>query len=94
MKKTITIVLMLLFMFSASICGANEEMVDKAYYFYNKGMMHDAIEVMKEASGDNPTAGQLYFIGYAYYKLQDFKNARKYFDMSYKVNSDFDPMAK
>ncbi len=93
MKKTIAVLLMLIFTLSASISFAGDDMVDQAYHYYNKGMMTEAIEAMKEASADDPTPGQLYFIGYAYYKLQNFKDARKYFEMSYEINADYDPMA-
>lgn len=90
MKKIIFVFLLLLL--STSICVADEDMIRKAYSYYNRGMMVEAIEIMKEASAEDPTPGQLYFIGYAYYKLQDFKNARKYFDKAYNINKEHNPM--
>ncbi len=90
MKKTVLMIMMLLL--TASICRADDASLKRAYTYYNQGRMVEAIEVMKEVSAENPTPGQLYFIGYAYYKLQDFTNARRYFNEAYSLKTEYDPM--
>lgn len=79
---------------SASICRADEDLMKKAYSYYYQGKMAQAIVLMQEASAENPTPEQLYFIGYAYYKLKDFSNSRKYFDEAYKLDKGYDPIKK
>jgi Flp pilus assembly protein TadD len=66
--------------------------VEQAYSLYNQGRMLEAIDVMKEVASVEPDSGKYYFIGYAYYKLQDFKSARKYFNKAYEVNPNYDVM--
>ena len=90
MKKTLFTILLLLL--SVSICSADEDLMKKAYSYYYQGKMAQAIVLMQEASAGNPAPEQLYFIGYAYYKLKDFSNARKYFDEAYKLNNNYAPV--
>jgi tetratricopeptide (TPR) repeat protein len=47
---------------------------------------------MKELAAKEPDPGKFYFIGYAYYKLQDFKKSREYFNKAYEANPDYDVM--
>lgn len=84
----------LMSLFSASVCFAADDMTKKAYSYYFRGKMREAVETMKEASGNNPDAGQLYFIGYAYYKMGDYKNAKEYFNEAYKLNKEYNPKNK
>lgn len=89
--KKILFTILLLFL-SASICMADEALMKKAYAYYYQGKMAQAIVLMQEASAGNPTPEQLYFIGYAYYKLKDFTNSRKYFDEAYRLDNNYVPV--
>lgn len=71
---------------------ANDVPLKKAYSYYFQGNMPEAIAILEEYAQKHPDARVLYFIGYAYYEMKDFKNANRYFNDAYLVDPDFTPI--
>lgn len=91
MRKIILLVLMMVII-SSSLCLANDVPLQKAYSYYFQGKMVEAIAIMEDYASKHPDARVLYFIGYAYYELKDFRNANRYFRDAYLVDPDFTPL--
>jgi tetratricopeptide (TPR) repeat protein len=92
--KVITLFFAVLFLLmSFSICPAQEVSLQEAYALYYKGEKDRAISAMEDYAADNPDPGVLYFLGYAYYEMQQMEKAREYFTKAYKHKDFFSPMA-
>jgi tetratricopeptide (TPR) repeat protein len=91
MSKVILLVLVIV-MVSSSLCMADDGDLKKAYSYYFQGRMEEAISIMDEYVREHPDARILYFIGYAYYELKDFENARRYFEDAYLIDPEFTPI--
>lgn len=85
----VTVVLSLLLF---SVCWANEAALEKAYSLYYKGDREAAISMAEAYVEDSPDANAFYFLGYAYYEMQEMDKAREYFDEAYSMKSFFSPM--
>ena len=83
------LVLALVLIFS-SVCMAQD--LSKAYSLYYQGKMKEAIKIMEDYVAEHPDARVLYFIGYSYYEMKDFKMARKYFEEAYLIDPNFTPI--
>lgn len=93
--KVITLFLAVLFLImSASLCWAQNTNLKKAYSLYYKGEKTEAIEMMEDYVENNPDADVFYFLGYAYYEMQQMDKAREYFTEAYKQKDFFSPMTK
>jgi tetratricopeptide (TPR) repeat protein len=66
--------------------------LSKAYSLYFQGKMKEAIKIMEEYVAEHPDAKVLYFIGYSYYELKNWKMARKYFEEAYLIDPNFTPI--
>ncbi len=91
--RIIAFIILLLFM-SVPLCMANDASLNRAYSLYFQGKMEEAIKIMEDQVKDNPDAKVLYFIGYAYYELNQMDTAMKYFRQAYLVDPDFTPIEK
>jgi tetratricopeptide (TPR) repeat protein len=83
------LVLALVITFS-SVCMAQD--LSKAYSLYYQGKMKEAIKIMEDYVAERPDARVLYFIGYSYYELKNWKMARKYFEEAYLIDPNFTPI--
>jgi len=90
--KFISLILMIMMVLTFSVSMAQQAPLEKAYSLYYKGETESAIELMEEYVSNNPDPGTLYFLGYAYYELQDMEKAREYFDRAYKAKTFYSPM--
>jgi tetratricopeptide (TPR) repeat protein len=91
MKCTVFVVAVFC-LISFSVCLANESPLEKAYTLYYKGEKEAAINMIEDYVKETPDVKALYFLGYAYYEMQDMEKARKYFDEAYRLKSFYSPM--
>jgi len=92
MKGVISLIaLFIILTFSVSHA---DDSLRKAYSFYYKGRMEEAIKIMKEYVDKNPDPRITYLIGYAYYKMGDMEKARGYFKDAYLLDPHFTPIKK
>ena len=91
MKYTV-IVAAVLCLVSFSICLANESSLEQAYSLYYKGQKEAAIGMIEDYVRETPDVKALYFLGYAYYEMQNMEKAREYFDEAFRLKSFYSPM--
>lgn len=91
--KAITSVIILFTLITFSTSYANDSL-KKAYSLYYKGKMKDAIKIMDEYVAKNPDPKAMYFIGYAYYRIGDIENARRYFKDAYLIEPRLSPVKR
>ncbi len=89
MRKIALIFVILLFF--ASSVFAQQSAYDKALDAYAKKEFKTAIEYLKEYTSEKPEAKAYYLLGYASYKLKNFKEAADYFSEAYLIDPEFDP---
>lgn len=90
--KTIALVFVTLLFFVSS-GFAQQSAYDKALDAYSKKEFKAAIEYLKEATAEKPDAQAYYLLGYANYKLKNFKESADYFSEAYLLDPEFDPTA-
>lgn len=92
MKKVAFIITVFLVLGIANILLAetNTE-YDTAIQYYNSGKYKEAISLLKIYVAKKPDASAYYRIGYALYKLRQFDEANKYFEMTYLIEPTFSP---
>jgi tetratricopeptide (TPR) repeat protein len=90
--RVFTLAVMVFVLLSFSFCWADEVSLNDAYSLYFQGNMKEAISIMEDYVEEHPDARILYFIGYAYYEMKDFDNARRYFEEAYLIDPDFTPI--
>jgi tetratricopeptide (TPR) repeat protein len=90
--KFISLILMIMIVLTSSVSMAQQAPLEKAYSLYYEGETEAAIELMEDFVRDNPDPGALYFLGYAYYELQDMEKAGEYFNRAFKAESFYSPM--
>jgi hypothetical protein len=64
---------------------------DSAVQFYNAGKYKEAVNLLKIYIAKRPEPSAYYRIGYALYKLRQFDEANKYFEMTYLIEPTFSP---
>ena len=64
---------------------------DTAVQFYNAGKYKEAVNLLKIYVAKRPEPAAYYRIGYALYKLRQFNEANKYFEMTYLIETTFSP---
>ncbi|HBH62060.1 MAG TPA: hypothetical protein DDX85_10060 [Nitrospiraceae bacterium] len=84
--------LIIVSLLSVSFCWANESALKEAYSLYYKGDKEAAIEKMEAYVNENPDAGVLYFLGYAYYEKQEMERAREYFSKAFRLKDFYSPI--
>ena len=92
MKKVVFIITVFLVLVITDILLAetNKE-YDTAVQFYNTGKYKEAINLLKIYIAKRPEPSAYYRIGYALYKLKQFNEANKYFEMTYLIDPTFSP---
>ena len=90
--KFIVSVVAVLCLVSFSLCLANESSLEQAYSLYYKGEKEAAISMIEDSVRETPDVKALYFLGYAYYEMQNMEKAREYFDEAYRLKSFYSPM--
>jgi hypothetical protein len=92
MKKVVFIITVFLVLGITDILLAetNKE-YDTAIQYYNTGKYKEAINLLKIYTAKRPEPSAYYRIGYALYKLKQFNEANKYFEMTYLIDSTFSP---
>src|SRR4030043_562971 len=92
MKKVVFIITVVLVLGITDILLAetNKE-YDTAVQFYNTGKYKEAINLLKIYIAKRPEPSAYYRIGYALYKLKQFNEANKYFEMTYLIEPTFSP---
>jgi TolA-binding protein len=83
----------LCFIFS-SLSWAQKTPLEQAYSLYYKGDKVAAIEVVEDYIKDNREPNAYYFLGYAYYEMQQMDKAREYFSEAFKLRDFYSPMEK
>ncbi|KPK03021.1 MAG: hypothetical protein AMK71_00255 [Nitrospira bacterium SG8_35_4] len=91
MKGTVFVVAVLCLV-SFSLCLANESSLEQAYSLYYKGEKEAAIGMIEDYVKETPDVKALYFLGYAYYEMQNMEKAREYFDEAFRLKSFYSPM--
>jgi tetratricopeptide (TPR) repeat protein len=91
MKFTVFVVTVLCLV-SFSLCLANESSLEKAYSLYYKGEKETAISMIEDYIIETPDVKALYFLGYAYYEMQNMEKSREYFDEAFRLKSFYSPM--
>jgi len=92
--RIIILVAMILSLMIPSLCLAQDSSLEKAYSLYYKGKKQDAIKMMEEYAESNPGPEAFYFLGYAYYELEQFKKSAQYFNDAFSRKPFYSPMAK
>ena len=90
--KFIVSVVAVLCLVSFSLCLANESSLKQAYSLYYKGEKEAAISMIEDYVRETPDVKALYFLGYAYYEMQNMEKAREYFDEAFRLKSFYSPM--
>lgn len=88
--RTIALIFVMLLFFVSSVF-AQQSAYDKALDAYTKKEFKAAIEYLKEYTSEKPEAKAYYLLGYANYKLKNFKEAADYFSEAYLIDPEFDP---
>ena len=92
--RVVIMVAMILSLVLPSLCLAQNSTFEKAYSLYYKGEKQEAINMMEEYAESNPGPEVFYFLGYAYYELEQFKKSAQYFNDAFSRKPFYSPMAK
>jgi len=90
--KIITFVIAAFLLISLSFIPVHAETLEQAYSLYYKGEKAEAISIIESYVKDNPEPQAYYFLGYAYYEMQEMDKSREYFTKAYKMKSFFSPI--
>ena len=77
-----------------ALCLADDTQLEKARSLYYKGQKQEAINMMEEYVKTDPGPEVYYFLGYAYYELEQFKKSAQYFNDAFSRKPFYSPMAK
>ncbi len=92
--KILTLVITAILCISLSFIPAHADMVGQAYSLYYKGDKAEAISMIEDYVRDNPGPQAYYFLGYAYYEMQEMEKSREYFTKAYRMKSFYSPVPK
>ena len=90
--KIITLVITAFLCISLSFIPAHAETLEQTYSLYYKGDKADAISIIEDYVKDNPEPQAYYFLGYAYYEMQEMDKSREYFTKAYRMKSFYSPI--
>ena len=90
--KIMTLVIAVLLLLSLSFVPVQAETLKEAYSLYYKGEKAEAISIIEDYVKDNPEPKAYYFLGYAYYEMQEMDKSREYFTKAYKMKSFYSPI--
>ena len=92
--RIIIMVAMVLSLVLPPLCLAQDSTFKEAYSLYYKGKKQEAIKIMEEYAESNPGPEVFYFLGYAYYELEQFKKSAQYFNNAFSRKPFYSPMAE
>jgi tetratricopeptide (TPR) repeat protein len=92
--KIIAVITAILVMMSFSLSLAQEDALKKAYSLYYKGQKETAIKIMEEYVVENPDPAVFYFLGYAYYEMEQMDRAAQYFNRAFVRSPFYSPMSE
>ena len=92
--RIVIMVAMILSLMLPSLCIAQDSTFKEAYSLYYKGEKLEAINMMEEYAESNPGPEVFYFLGYAYYELEQFKKSAQYFNDAFSRKPFYSPMAE
>lgn len=92
--KIIAAMTAILVLMSFSSCLAQEDALKKAYFLYYKGQKETAIKMIEEYVVENPDPAAFYFLGYAYYEMEQMDKAAQYFNKAFVRSPFYSPMSK
>jgi tetratricopeptide (TPR) repeat protein len=81
-------------MMSFSLSLAQEDALKEAYSLYYKGQKETAIKIMEEYVVENPDPAVFYFLGYAYYEMEQMDRAAQYFNRAFVRSPFYSPMSE
>ncbi len=90
--KIITFVITAFLFISLSFIPVHAETLEQAYSLFYKGDKAEAISIIEDYVKDNPEPQAFYFLGYAYYEMQEMDKSRESFTKAYKMKSFFSPI--
>jgi len=90
--KIITFVITAFLFISLSFIPVHAETLEQAYSLFYKGDKAEAISMIEDYVKDNPEPQAFYFLGYAYYEMQEMDKSRESFTKAYKMKSFFSPI--
>ncbi len=90
--RVIVMVVMILSLMLPSLCLAQDAAIEKARSLYYKGEKLEAIKMMEEYAESNPGPEVYYFLGYAYYELEQFKKSSRYFNDAFSRKPFYSPI--
>src|SRR4030043_1216440 len=92
MKKVVFIITVFLVLGITDILLAEtKKKKETTIQYYNTGKYKEAINLLKIYIAKRPEPSAYYRIGYALYKLKQFNEANKYFEMTYLIDQTFSP---
>lgn len=91
--KRVSLILAVMTFVSFSVCRADESALQKAYSLYYKGDKQTAIQMIEDYVQESPDPEVYYFLGYAYYEMQEMDKANHYFKEAYRLKSFYSPMS-
>ena len=77
-----------------SLCLAQDPPFKEAYALLYQGKEQAAIDLMKGYAETDPSPEVYYFIGYAYYEMEEFKKSAEYFNQAFVRKPFYSPMEK
>ena len=92
--KIVIMAAMILSLMLPALCLAEDAPFEKAYSLLYQGKEQDAIDIMLEYAETNPSPEVFYFIGYAYYEMEQFKKSAQYFNEAFSRKAFYSPMAE
>ena len=90
--KIITLVITAVLLISLSFIPVLAETLEQAYSLFYKGERAEAISLIEDYVKGNPAPQAYYFLGYAYYEMQEMDKSREYFTKAYKMKSFYSPI--
>ena len=90
--KIITFVITAFLFISLSFIPVHAKTLEQAYSLFYKGDKAEAISMIEDYVKDNPEPQAFYFLGYAYYEMQEMDKSRESFTKAYKMKSFFSPI--
>lgn len=85
--------LIIVILSSVSLCLADDGSLQKARALYYKGEKAAAISMMEDYAELNPDPEIFYFLGYAYYEMEDMGKSAEYFNRAFIREPFYSPMS-
>ena len=90
--RIIILAAMILSLMVPSLCIAQDTPLDEARSLFYKGQKLEAIKMMEDYVESNPGPEVFYFLGYAYYELEQFEKSSRYFNDAFSREPFYSPI--